>query len=254
MVTKKPRVVSFIRIGSTGNRLKLFVAASLLAGIGYASTLRGGQANGELQQKLVALKQSAAENQQKLHRYQWTETAQLTLNDDAKPPTQSLCRYGPDGKVEKMPIGPPPDSPSGGRLKQRVVAKKKEEMKDYMGQVKSLLSMYVPPDPQRMQQAFQAGKASLSATPGAGVADVVFKDYALPGDQMTITFNMAAKTISSVNVQTYMDDPKDAVTLAAQFARLPDGTNYVQQSILGATAKKLQVTTTSSNYQPIPAQ
>jgi hypothetical protein len=71
---------------------------------------------------------------------------------------------------------------------------------------------------------------------------------------MTITFNTATKTISSLNVQTYMDDPKDAVTLAAQFARLPDGTNYVQQSILGATAKKLQVTTTSTNYQPIPGQ
>jgi hypothetical protein len=254
MVTTKPLVVSFIRTDSTGNRLKLFVAASLLAGIGYAGTLRGGQASGELQLKLAALKQSTAENQQRLHRYQWTETAQMTLNDDAKPPTQSLCRYGPDGKVEKMPIGPPPDPPSGGRLKQRVVEKKKEEMKDYMGQVKNLLSMYVPPDSARMQQAFQAGKASLSGTPGSGVADVVFKDYALPGDQMTITFNMAAKTISSVNVRTYMDDPKDAVTLAAQFARLPDGTNYVQQSILGATAKKLQVTTTSSNYQPIPMQ
>ena len=31
-------------------------------------------------------------------------------------------------------------------------------MEDYMGQVKNLLGMYVPPDPQHMQQAFQAGK------------------------------------------------------------------------------------------------
>jgi hypothetical protein len=254
MNSTEPRGASFLRTRGTGNRLVLFICAISLAGFVHGGALSGGQAGGELQQKLVALKQSAAENQQRLHRYQWTETAQMTLNDDAKPPTQSLCRYGPDGKVEKMPIGPPPDPPSGGRLKQRVVEKKKEEMKDYMGQVKNLLSMYVPPDPARMQQAFQAGKASLSGAAGSGAADVVFKDYALPGDQMTITFNTATKTISSLNVQTYMDDPKDAVTLAAQFARLPDGTNYVQQSILGATAKKLQVTTTSSNYQPTPGQ
>jgi hypothetical protein len=50
-----------------------------------------------------------------------------------------------------------------------------------------------------------------------------------------------------------MDDPKDTVTLAVQFSSLPDGTNYVQQSVLNATAKKLQVTTVNSNYQPVGA-
>jgi hypothetical protein len=48
-----------------------------------------------------------------------------------------------------------------------------------------------------------------------------------------------------------MDDPKDVVTLAVQFASLPDSTNYIQQTVLDATAKKLQVTTTNSNYQPL---
>jgi hypothetical protein len=233
----------------TRNRWALILAAAALV----ASVPAVAQAGGELQQKLAALKQSAAENQQKLHQYQWTETTQLTLNGDAKPPTLSMCQYGPDGKVQKTPMGSPPPPPSGGRLKQRVIAKKKEEMKDYMGQVKTLLAMYVPPDPQRMQQAYQSGKVSLNATAGSGVAGLVFKDYAQPGDQMTISFDTAAKKISSLNVNTYMDDPKDTVTLAVQFASLPDGTNYVQQSVLNATAKKLQVTTTNSNYQPVGA-
>jgi hypothetical protein len=233
----------------TRNRWALIFAAAALV----VSVPAVAQAGGELQQKLAALKQSAAENQQKLHQYQWTETTQLTLNGDAKPPTLSMCQYGPDGKVQKTPMGSPPPPPSGGRLKQRVIAKKKEEMKDYMGQVKTLLAMYVPPDPQRMQQAYQSGKVSLNATAGSGVAGLVFKDYAQPGDQMTISFDTAAKKISSLNVNTYMDDPKDTVTLAVQFASLPDGTNYVQQSVLNATAKKLQVTTTNSNYQPIGA-
>jgi hypothetical protein len=210
-----------------------------------------GQAGGDIQQKLAAVKQSAAENQQKLHQYQWTETSQLTLKGEAKPPSQSMCQYGPDGKVQKTPMSAPPPPPSGGRVKQRVIAKKTEEMKDYMGQVKTLLAMYTPPDPQRMQQASQAGKVSLNTTVGTGMAEVVFKDYALPGDQMTISFDTAAQKIKALKVNTYMDDPKDVVTLAVQFASLPDGTNHVQQSVLDATAKQLQVTTTSSNYQPI---
>jgi hypothetical protein len=231
-------------------RTALLIAAAPLAFL-LPATAHAGQAGGELQQKLAAVKQSAAENQQKLHKYQWIETTQLTLNGDAKPGTQSACQYGPDGKVQKTPLSPPQQAqaPSGGRLKQRIVVKKKGEIKDYMGQVKTLLAMYVPPDPQRMQQAFQAGKASLNPDPGSGVTQIVFKDYAQPGDQMTISFNTAAKKISALNVNTYLDDPKDTVTLAVQFASLPDSTNYVQQSILNATAKKLQVTTTNSNYQ-----
>ena len=63
--------------------------------------------NRDLQQKLAAVKQSVAENQQRLHQYQWVETTQLTLKGDAKPPKQFMCQYGPDGTVQKTPMGPP---------------------------------------------------------------------------------------------------------------------------------------------------
>lgn len=226
----------------------LLMTAALLAAVVPAIAQAGPSP--ELQEKLAAVKQSVAENQQKLHQYQWTETTQLTLKGDPKPPSQSACQYGPDGKVQKTPLTPPPPPPSGGRLKQKVIANKKEEMQDYMGGVKVLLGQYVPPNPQSMQQAFQAGKVSLNPNAG-GLAQIVFKDYALPGDQMTLSFDPATKKIASVNVNTYMDNPKDVVTLAVQFASLPDGTNYVEQTVLNATAKSLVVTTTSANYRPL---
>jgi hypothetical protein len=205
--------------------------------------------NADLLQKLAAVKQAAAENKQKLRQYQWTESTQLTLKGDAKPPSQYICQYGPDGQVQKTLISPPPPPPSGRRLKQRVVEKKKEEMQDYMGDMKAVLGMYVPPDPQRMEQAFQAGKVSLN--PGGGVVNIVFRDYALPGDQMTLSFDSVAKRITNVSVNTYMGQAKDAVILQVQMAELPDGTNYTQSTVLNAQAKELVVTTTNSNYQRI---
>lgn len=194
-----------------------------------------------------AVQQAAAANKQKLLQYQWIETTQVTLNGDAKPPSQSLCRYGPDGQVQKTALGPPPAPPSGGRLKQRVVEKKKAEIQDYMQDVKGVIAFYVPPDPQKMQQALQSGKVSLN--PAGGIVNVVFTDYAQPGDRMTISFDTAAKKIASLNVNTYMGQAKDVVTLQVQMASLPDGTNYSQQTILNATAKKIVATTTSSNYE-----
>jgi hypothetical protein len=222
--------------------------------IGAAALLATASAfaqNPELQQKLAAVKQAAAENNQKLRQYQWIETTQLTLKGDAKPPTKNSCLYGPDGKVQKTMIGPPPEQPSGGRMKQKVIEKKKAEMKDYMQDVKAILSMYVPPDPQKMQAAFQAGKVSLN--PVSGAVNLVFADYAQPGDKMTLTFDPTTKKITGLNISTYMGEEKDAVTLKVQMGTLPDGTSYEQQTVLNATAKQLVVTTTNSNYQKLGA-
>jgi hypothetical protein len=235
---KQPLVSPFSSI----RRRLLLIGAITLAG-----SVAAIAQNGELQQKLAAVKQTAAQNKQQLRQYQWTETTQLTLKGDAKPPSQKLCQYGPDGQVQKTAIGPPPEQPSGGRVKQRVIAKKKAEMTDYMDDVKGLLTMYVPPDAQNMQQAFQAGKVSFN--PAGGLVNLIFTDYAQPGDRMTLTFDPASKKITSLSVNTYMGQAKDAVTLQVRMASLPDGTSYSQQTVLNASAKQLVVTTTNSNYQ-----
>ena len=220
----------------------------MLAGaVVLVATIPALPQNPELQEKLAAVKAVAAENKQQLRQYQWIETTQLTLKGDQKPPTQNSCQYGPDGQVQKTPIGPPPEQPSGGRLKERIIEKKKAEMKDYMQDVKGVLAMYVPPDPQRMQQAYQAGNVALNPVPGA--VNLVFTNYAQQGDKMTLTFDTNAKKITSLNINTYMGEEKDVVTLRVQMGSLPDGPNYAQQTVLDATAKQLVVTTTSSNYQ-----
>jgi hypothetical protein len=223
-------------------RFKIMIGA-----MAFAAAMPALAQSPELQQKLAAVKQVIAINKQSLQTYQWTETTQLTLDGDPKPPTQNLCQYGPGGQVQKTPIGPPPPPPSGGRLKQRIIEKKKAEIQDYMTEVKGLLSMYVPPDPQKMQQAYGSGNAFLN--PQGGLTNLVFKNYAQQGDQMTLTFDPSGPKVISLSVNTYMGQEKDAVTLQVQMASLPDGTNYVQQTVLNATAKKLVVTTTSTNYQ-----
>jgi hypothetical protein len=223
----------------------------MIGAVTLAITVPAISQNSELQQKIAAVKQAAAENKQKLRQYQWVETTQLTLKGDAKPPTKNSCMYGPDGKVQKTMIGPPPEPPSGGKMKQKVIAKKKAEMKDYMQDVKAVLGMYVPPDPQKMQAALQAGKVSLN--PAGGAVNLIFTDYAQPGDKMTLTFDSASKKITGLNINTYMGEEKDAVTLQVQMGSLPDGTSYESQTVLNATAKQLVVTTTNSNYQKLGA-
>lgn len=222
----------------------------LLIALSTASSFPTFAQSTPLQEKLVALKQSMAQNKQRLMQYRWTETTQLTLKGDPKPPTQDRCQYGPNGKVEKTPLGFPPAPTSGGPLKQKMVAKKKAEMQEYLTNAKSLLNMYLPPDDfELMERAQQSG--NISFTPAGGLVDVVIVNYVLQGDRMTITFDPQARKITGLAVNTYMDDPKDTVSLQVEMGSLPDGTNFMRQTILTCTAKKLVVTTTNSDYQKV---
>lgn len=234
------------------------VAAAMLV-LPAVAQMGDGMKNPDMDKKLAALKQSAAQNKERLRHYQWRETQQVVYKGETKKNTEYLCSYDASGQIQKLPIAAPDSGQAqnsgggrgNGKLKQRIKEKKVAETQDYMQQVQSLLSLYVPPSAQRMQRAIAAGKVSMSKTMGSDAAQIVFKDYAQPGDQMTIAFDTTSKKIQNVNVNTYLDDPKEVVTLSVQMASLPDGTNYTQQSVLNATAKQLQVTTTNSNYQKL---
>ena len=99
----------------TSRRTVIIAAIALVASVATLAQ------NPEVQQKFAAAQQAAAQNKARLRQYQWTETTQITLNGEAKPSSEKLCQYGPDGQIQKTPIGPPPQQPSGGRLKQRVI-------------------------------------------------------------------------------------------------------------------------------------
>jgi hypothetical protein len=202
-----------------------------------------------VQERLAAVKLVMALNAQKLHQYQWIETTQVTLNGEQKPATQASCQYGPDGKVQKTPIGSAPEA-QGGPLMRRIIEKKKAELKQYMGDVKAVLALYLPPDPQKMEQAKQAGKLSVNPVPPSAV-NLIFNNYAQPGDQMTLTFDTAAKKVAALSINTTLGASQDPVTLQVQMASLPDGTNYAQQTTVNAVAKQLVVTTTNANYQKL---
>jgi hypothetical protein len=222
----------------------LFSSVILLA---FAGSQPGAQ---QLQQRLGEVKQSIAQNQARLRTYQWVETTELSLKGEVKKREQSECRYGPDGKLQKTAIGEPAEPKKKSRgIKGRIVEKKVDEFKDYMERFGSLLSRYIPPDAAQLQQASQAGKASLDKSSGGTLASLVFNDYAKPGDKVTFTFDTAAKKLRNFNVATYLDGPEDAVGVDARFSSLQDGTNYVEEAVLTSKSKQLQIRKTNFDHK-----
>jgi len=205
--------------------------------------------------RVAAIKQAIAHNQAALKAYTWTETTQVSVKGEVKKIEQKQCRYGPDGKVQKVPI-PSTDAAQqtaaargrGGRIKQAIVENKVEDLKEYMERAAALVHEYVPPDAQKIQAAVAAKGMSIQPD-SADVATLTIKDYLKPGDTLALGFDSSAKQLRSYRVQSYIDKPtEDALTLEVTFASLPDGTSYPQQTILDVTARKVRVEITNSGY------
>jgi len=244
--------------------------ALLIAIVSLGLPAHGDQApacaNPAAKERVAALKQAPAENQAALKHYTWTETTEISLKGEVKKRQQKTCRYGPDGKVQKTPVessepqqAQQPEEPRGGgrrrggdAAKKAVVAHKVGEIKDYMEKVAALVHEYVPPDKEKIQAAASAGHVSMKPDAATGIAALGVQDYLKAGDALDIGLDLKGSALSTYNVRSYVDDPKDdAVSLAVRFDKLPDGTSYPQQTLLDVTAKKIQVKVTNSGYAKI---
>jgi hypothetical protein len=208
--------------------------------------------NPELQQQVSTVQQSMANNKQALASYTWNEQVTISLKGEEKKQEHFLVRLGPDLKPVKTSLDPPPDPPSGGRLKRHVVAKKTEEYKEYADQMKSLAQQYVPPDTDLLEQARAQGNITLGQVSGApNQIQLIIHNYLKPGDSMTLVFDKAQKGLVGLQIASYLDDPKDAVNLTVQFSRLPDGTNHVSNLVIDGASKQLNIAIQNANYQHV---
>jgi hypothetical protein len=205
----------------------------------------------DLQQRFAEIRQSVAQNRERLRHYAWVESTEVRLKGEPKKMQQNNCRYGPDGNIQKAPVGESSAAKKPRGLKGKIAKNKIEDIQGYMDRVGSLISRYVPPDPEAMQSAFRTGKASIEGSGGSGPVSLVLRDYAKPGDSVTLIFDTATRKLRSFKVGTYLDEPKDVVNLTADFSTLADGTNYVQQSVLDATAKSIQIKTTNFGHHKL---
>jgi hypothetical protein len=209
------------------------------------------------EQRVAALKQSLQDSQARLRKYEWIETTVISLKGEEKNRKQQRCYYGADGKLQKVPVGDAPQAEEsggrrgrGGRLKQRIVENKKEDMQEYMERAVSLVHHYVPPNPDDIENAKKGGK--FAVRPGqSGRARLEFTDYIKPGDRLTIDVDAAANRLVGLNVASYLDTPEDAVALSVEFGSLDDGTSYTTQTTLDAKAKQITVVIQNSGYRPL---
>jgi hypothetical protein len=217
---------------------------------GFALCLAVPASPQDLQQMLAAAKESAARNQQALRTYSWLEKSELSLKGEVKSTKVDMCRYGPDGKVQKTPVVEPPPPQKKRGLKGKMVAKKTGEMKEELEAAVALVHQYLPPSPDLMQVVMNAGTASI-AQAGPGLAALKFPGYVKKGDALTLTFDSTVKALRQIDVTTWLDEPENAVNFKITMEALPDGTSHPATVVLSIPKRQLAVKITKSNYQKV---
>ena len=243
------------------SRRQLIGTSLALLGACFVADGRAEQApaGGQGPDRVAALKQSMAASQKQLRQYEWIETTIISMKGEEKSRKQQRCYYGADGKVQKIAIdsgqaaepsgGGGGRRRGGGRVKESIVENKKEGMQDYMEQAGGLIHQYVPPNPDLIEKSKAAGK--VATRPGAaGQVGLDFNDYLKAGDRLSVELDGANNRLLGLNVASYLESPEDVVTLAVQFATLPDGTSYIAQTTLDAKAKNVRVVTQNSGHRP----
>src|SRR5215469_4207733 len=238
-----------------GLRISLLISCVLVV----STTLPGFVAaqSQEMRERVAEVKEAAARNKQALAQYTWVEQVTISLKGEQKKQEHFQVRLGPDGKPQKQSLDPPPQAQAaesegrrGGRLKEHVVEKKKEEYKEYADQIKSLIAQYVPPDKDKIAQAAQKGNIAVSPNPGnEGQYRLAITNYIKQGDNMTLVFDRAQKAMVSATIASYLDDPKDAVNVTVNFTSEPGGLHHIASQTINGVSKQLTIAIQNSNYQ-----
>jgi hypothetical protein len=204
----------------------------------------------DLQQKLAAVKQSVAANQQALRSYTWLEKTELSLKGEVKATKVDSCRYGPDGKVQKTPVVQPPPAEKKRGIRGKIIANKTEEMKEELQATAALIQQYIPPDPGMIQVVMNAGTASVSQAGPQNLA-FTFPGYVKAGDALSITFDKAVTALRQIDVKSWLEKPEEPATLRVTMQSMPNGISFPGSIVLSMPASKIEVRITKSNYQKL---
>lgn len=205
--------------------------------------------NASLAQKVQQAKQLMVANQQQLSHYTWQMQETISVNGGVKEQNVYQVQLGPDGQQVRTLIAQPVAPSSGGR-QHGIIHRVKEDFKAYAQQVGALAKSYSPLNPAKIQQLYARGSVAIKSAGSPGYSTILISNYLKQGDAIALTLRNNPKTLTSIDVSSYLARPSDVVTMQVRFASLPDGTRYASTTTVNGQSKNLTIVDRSTNFAP----
>jgi len=231
--------------------MKYLISGALLIAICSTSF---SQSN-EMQENLAILKQNLSTSKENMKKYEWIETTTTFVKGEEKSKKQHQCYYGVDGKLTKVETGGSTAAEKSKRgLRGKAIENKKEDMAEYIEAAIKKIHTYLPPEAEKLQQIYGAGKSAIHIMVPGKKFKLDFPDYYQQGDMLSITVDKEKKVILAIAVNTYIDKPDEKVNFAIAYSGLPDGTQYPGNTTLEATEKNVKIVIVNSGHKKAAAQ
>ncbi len=206
---------------------------------------------GARHESLSEIEHFQAENRQKLAQYTWQEIAIIRFKGKPAGKSVSQVRAQPDGKQLKTQTEYWMPGATGGLIRQVIGKERKDDIENSAEALEALAAQYTEVNPHLLELAEHTGNAFLRPA-GPGVLNLVIKSLVKTNDMVTFVVNQQTEQITAVNIVSYLDDPKDPVSITAHFAALPDGTNHVDNATMNEVNSKVIVSLKNTDYKRLP--
>ena len=118
-------------------------------------------AQADMKETIAMIKTNLVQSKEKIKQYAWIETTKTYIKGELKSTKQNQCYYSVDGQLTKVATGGTDQAKTPGGLRGKIAANKKEEMSEYIAKAVEKIKSYLPPDPEKIQQIYSAGKVSI---------------------------------------------------------------------------------------------
>ena len=206
-------------------------------------------AQADMKETIAMIKTNLVQSKEKVKQYAWIETTKTYIKGELKSTKQNQCYYSVDGQLTKVATGGTDQAKKPGGLKGKIIANKKEEMADYIAKAMEKIKAYMPPDGEKIQQIYGAGKVTIQVLEPGKKFKLSFPDYLQQGDMLSLSLDKANQKLMAGNITTYIDKPEDKVIFDVTYKDLPDGTQYIVTTSLVAAAKNLKIVIENSGYK-----
>jgi len=158
------------------------------------------------------------------------------VNFDVNSGKEISVPLGSTGSGQSQPVG-------GGFIMTAVMKKIANIVRQNSERLSDLMKEYLPVDMRKIESARPGGEADR---PSSKDAQIVLRDYARPGDSMTISMDPHSKLPAQIRIASNLDG--NPVAFNIDFASLADGTSYPSMVDMKWDAKKLELRVTNFDY------
>jgi hypothetical protein len=212
------------RLSAAGGVTTLLLAAVVLRGLPVEAQ------SDPLQSKVAEAQQLMVANRQQLGRYAWQTEQTVSVSGDVKQVDLYQVQLGPDGQPVRILVAQPVDAQNNGRA-HGIRHRLDEKFQQYAQDVTALAKSYAQLDPAKIQALYAKGMVSVRSGGAPGYSAIAI-----------------SKSLSAVDVSSYLSSPSDAVTIQVRYAALPDGTHYAATQTVNGQSRGLKVVDQSTNF------